>query len=46
MKPYPQCTTVSLYRNNVGTTIYNGFCKLEQRFTGGLSYLVATPARS
>ena len=42
MKPYPQYTTVSLYRNNVGTTIYNGFyAKLEQRFTRGLSYLVS-----
>ena len=41
MKPYPKYTTVSLYRNNVGTTIYNGFyAKLEQRFTRGLSYLV------
>jgi hypothetical protein len=42
MKPYPKYTTVSLYRNNVGTTIYNGFyAKLEQRFSGGLAYLVS-----
>ena len=42
LKPYPQYTTVSLYRNNVGTTLYNGFyVKLEQRFTDGLSYLVS-----
>ncbi len=42
MKPYPQYTTVSLYRNNVGTTIYHGFyTKLEQRFSRGLSYLVS-----
>ena len=41
-KPYPQYTTVSLYRNNVGTTIYHGFyTKLEQRFSRGLSYLVS-----
>ncbi len=41
-KPYPQYTTVSLYRNNVGTTIYNGgYVKLEQRFSRGLSYLVS-----
>ena len=41
LKPYPQYTTVSLYRNNVGTTIYHGFtAKLEQRFSRGLSYLV------
>ena len=42
LKPYPQYTTVSLYRNNVGTTIYHGFyAKLEQRFSRGLSYLVS-----
>ncbi len=42
LKPYPQYTTVSLYRNNVGTTIYNGFyVKLEQRYSKGLSYLVS-----
>jgi hypothetical protein len=41
LKPYPQYLTVSLYRNNVGTTLYNGFyAKLEQRFSRGLSYLV------
>jgi Carboxypeptidase regulatory-like domain len=42
LKPYPEYTTVSQYRNNVGTTIYHGFStKLEQRFAGGLSYLVS-----
>ncbi len=42
MKPYPEYTTVSLYRNNIGTTIYHGvYAKLEQRFSGGLSYLVS-----
>ena len=42
LKPYPKYTTVSLYRNNVGTTIYHGFyTKLEQRFSRGLSYLVS-----
>jgi hypothetical protein len=42
LKPYPQYTTVSLYRNNVGTTLYHGFyTKLEQRFSRGLSYLVS-----
>ena len=41
LKPYPQHTTVSLYRNNTGTTIYHGgYVKLEQRLTHGLSYLV------
>ena len=33
---------MSLYRNNVGTTIYHGvYAKLEQRFSSGLSYLVS-----
>ncbi len=42
LKPYPQYTTVSLYRNNVGTTVYHGaYVKLEQRFSSGLSYLVS-----
>ena len=42
LKPFPQYTTVSLYRNNVGTSIYHGFyTKLEQRFSHGLSYLVS-----
>jgi hypothetical protein len=42
LKPYPKYTTVSLYRNNVGTTIYHGLtAKLEQRFSRGLSYLVS-----
>jgi len=42
LKPYPQYTTVSLYRNNVGTTRYNGLeLSLRQRFFRGLSYSVA-----
>jgi hypothetical protein len=42
LKPYPQYTTVSLYRNNVGTTEYRGLTtKLEQRLSRGLSYLVS-----
>lgn len=42
LKPYPRFTTVSQYRNNVGTTIYQGFyAKLEQRVAHGLSYLVS-----
>jgi hypothetical protein len=42
LKPYPEYTTVSLYRNNVGTTFYQGVsAKLEQRLSGGLSYLIA-----
>jgi Carboxypeptidase regulatory-like domain len=42
LKPFPEYTTVSLYRNNVGTTIYQGaYVKVEQRLSRGLSYLVS-----
>ncbi len=42
LKPYPRYTTVSLYRNNVGTTTYRGVsAKLEQRRSRGLSYLLS-----
>ncbi len=40
MKPYPEYLTVSLYRNNVGTTRYDGLeIGLRQRFSRGLSVL-------
>ena len=42
LKPFPQYTTVSLYRNNVGTTDYQGVSvKLEQRLSRGLTYTAA-----
>jgi hypothetical protein len=42
LKPYPAYTTVSLYRNNVGTTRYQGLgLSLRQRFAHGVSYSVA-----
>jgi hypothetical protein len=42
LKPFPRFTTVSLYRNNVGTTNYHaGLFKLQQRLSGGVSYLVS-----
>jgi outer membrane receptor protein involved in Fe transport len=42
MKPYPQYTTVSLYRNNVGTTRYQGLeVSVRQRLARGLSYSAA-----
>ena len=42
LKPYPEYTTVSLYRHNVGTTLYHGFeTKIEQRLSRGVSYLVS-----
>ena len=42
LKPYPQFTNVTLFRNNVGTTNYNSFqAKIEQRLSHGLSALVS-----
>ncbi len=42
LKPFPEYTTVSLYRNNVGNTRYHGgTLRLEQRLSHGLSYLVS-----
>ncbi len=42
LKPYPEYTTVSLYRNNVGTTRYQGFeVSLRQRLVRGLTYSIA-----
>jgi hypothetical protein len=42
MKPFPSYTTVSLYRNNVGTTRYDGLAlSVRQRLSRGLQYSVA-----
>jgi hypothetical protein len=42
MKTYPQYTTVSLYRNNIGTQNYHGLTvKFQQRYSRGLTYLVS-----
>src|SRR5205823_12965586 len=42
LKPYPEYTTVSLYRKNVGTTRYHGLeASVRQRLSHGLSYSVA-----
>ncbi len=42
LRPFPRFTTVSLYRNNDGNSTYHALqVKLEQRLSGGLSYLVA-----
>ncbi|HEX7138794.1 MAG TPA: hypothetical protein VF219_13135, partial [Vicinamibacterales bacterium] len=39
LKPYPEYTTVSLYRNNVGTTFYQGVeLRFSQRMAHGLMY--------
>ncbi len=42
MKRFPEYTTVSLYRNNVGTTRYQGLeLSVRQRPARGLSYSIA-----
>jgi outer membrane receptor protein involved in Fe transport len=42
LKPYPEYTTVSFYRNNVGTTRYQGLeLSLRQRLAHGLTYSIA-----
>ncbi len=42
LKPFPEYTTVSLYRNNVGTSFYQGVtARVEQRLSHGLQYLVS-----
>jgi hypothetical protein len=42
MKPFPQYTAVSVYRNNVGTTDYKGVAfSIRQRLSRGLTYSAA-----
>ncbi len=42
MKPYPEYTTVSLYRNNVGYSRYQGVAvSVRQRLSRGLTYSAA-----
>jgi hypothetical protein len=42
LKPFPEYTTVSLYRNNVGTTRYDGLeLSVRRRFSHGLTYSLA-----
>jgi len=42
MKPFPDYTAVSYYRNNVGTTNYQGVAfSIRQRLSRGLSYSAA-----
>jgi hypothetical protein len=42
LKPFPMYTTVSIYRNNVGTTFYQGLeMSLRQRLSRGLQYSIA-----
>jgi hypothetical protein len=47
LKPYPEYTAVSYYRNNVGTTNYQGVSfSLRQRLSRGLTYSAAYTRRS
>ncbi len=40
LKPFPRFTTVSYFRNNVGSTSYHSLqVKAQKRFSGGLSFL-------
>jgi hypothetical protein len=42
LKPYPEYTAVSFYRNNVGVTNYQGVAfSIRQRFSRGLTYSAA-----
>ena len=42
LKPYPDYTAVSFYRNNVGATNYQGLAfSIRQRTSGGLTYSAA-----
>src|SRR5205814_4468393 len=42
LKPYPEYTTVSLYRNNIGMSRYQGLeVSVRHRFSHVLSYSVA-----
>lgn len=42
LKPFPEYTAVSLYRNNIGASRYDGLeARLERRFSQGTSLLVS-----
>ncbi len=42
MRPYPEYTTVTMYRNNVGHSTYHSLqAKLEKRFARGFSFSAA-----
>src|SRR6185436_8555354 len=42
LKPFPEYTAVSFYRNNVGTTNYQGLSfSIRQRMSRGLTYSAA-----
>ncbi len=42
LRPYPEYTTVSLFRNNIGNSTYHAFqAHLEKRFSAGLTLTAA-----
>ncbi|MEW5978752.1 MAG: TonB-dependent receptor [Acidobacteriota bacterium] len=42
LRPYPRFTTVSLYRNNIGNSVYHSFqSRLEKRYSQGLTFSAA-----
>jgi Carboxypeptidase regulatory-like domain/TonB dependent receptor len=42
LRPYPRFTTVSLYRNNIGNSLYHSFQgRVEKRFSQGLTFTTA-----
>src|SRR5207302_9795706 len=42
LRPYPQFTTVALFRNNIGNSTYHAFqAHLEKRFAAGLTLTAA-----
>jgi hypothetical protein len=42
LRPYPRLTTVSLYRNNIGNSVYHSFQgRVEKRFSQGLTFTTA-----
>ncbi|MDE1160743.1 MAG: carboxypeptidase-like regulatory domain-containing protein [Acidobacteriaceae bacterium] len=42
LKPYPEFQNIAIYRNNTGSSVYNGLStKLEQRTSHGLTFLLA-----
>ncbi len=39
LRPYPRFTTVTLYRNNIGNSVYHSFQgRVEKRFSKGLTF--------
>ncbi|MCI0418873.1 MAG: TonB-dependent receptor, partial [Acidobacteria bacterium] len=42
LRPYPRFTTVTLYRNNIGNSVYHSFqSRVEKRFSRGLTFTTA-----